>query len=197
MCEFYIHPSCREELTNYFTKLTAEERPGVLTDGMGNHKKTAVAELMRICIDEVAPDVRNSFIEQWPALSSIHPENGTFPSSDIFLNLLGEARSSWDVLKSNLSKSGTQESGVVLDSTAFEFCKYGQRTCKLHHFCMWLKWNNKDLLFLSNCLAAGVAADGNAVTPYVRTKASGGGPIKQSSNERRFAHHSIPHRLTS
>ena len=187
MCEFYVHPESREELTRYFTKLTADERPAVLTDGIANHKKTAVTELMRICMEEVAPSVRNCFGEEWPALAAIHPENGTFPSSDIFVQRLGEVRSSWDVLKSNLSKSGTQASGIVLDSTAFDFCKYGQRTCKLHHFYMWLRWNKEDVLFLSNSLAKGVAADGNVATPYVREKLGEAGSVKLSSADRKAA----------
>lgn len=91
MCESDVHSSSCEELTKYFTKLTADERPGVLTDGIGNYKKTAVAELMRICMEEVAPNVRNCFIEEWPALSTIHHENGTFSLSEVFLQLLGEA----------------------------------------------------------------------------------------------------------
>jgi hypothetical protein len=82
----------------------------------------------------------------------------------------------------------TQESGVVLDSTAFDFCKYGQRTCKLHHFYMWMKWKKEDLLFLSNSLAVGVAADGNACTPYVREKTSGEtNSAKSSASERKAA----------
>ena len=105
MVEFYVHPSSREELTKYFTKLSAEERPAVLTEGISNHRRTIVAELMRICLEEVAPNVPNCFASKWPALSSVHPENGTFSSSDVFLQFLSEARSSWDVLKSNLSKS--------------------------------------------------------------------------------------------
>ena len=39
MCESDVHSSSCEELTKYFTKLTADERPGVLTDGIGNWKK--------------------------------------------------------------------------------------------------------------------------------------------------------------
>ena len=187
MVEFYVHPSAREELTNYFTKISSDERPGVLTDGIKNHKRTAVTELMRICMEEVAPNVRNCFVNDWQSLSSIHPENGTFPSSECSLALLSEMRSSWDVLKSNLTKSGTQESGTVLDSTAFDFCKYGQRTCKLHHFYMWLKWNKEDVLFLSNSLAEGVAADGNLLTPYTRRAPGDNGTIKLSVGERKAA----------
>jgi hypothetical protein len=185
MIEFYVHPSARDELTNYFTKLSSDERPGVLTDGIKNHKKTAVTELLRICMEEVAPNVRNCFVSDWPSLSSIHPENGTFPSHDIFLSLLSEVRSSWDILRSNLTKSGTQESGIVLDSTAFDFCKYGQRTCKLHHFYMWLKWNKEDVLFLSNSLSEGVAADGNLMTPYTRRTPGDNGTTKLSAGERK------------
>ena len=187
MIEFYVHPSSRDELTRYFTKLTTDERPAILTDGITNYKRNLVTELMRICMEEVAPNVRNCFIEEWPALSSIHPENGSFPSPDIFLQLLGEVRSSFDVLKSNLSKSGTQESGAILDSTAFEFCKYGQRTCKLNHFYLWLKWKNADVVFLSNNLTAGVAADGNVSTPYVRAKSTEIGSGKLSYSERKAA----------
>ena len=187
MIEFYVHPSSREELTKYFTKLSSDERPGVLTDGIKNHKRTAITELLRICMEEVAPNVRNCFGNEWQSLSSIHPENGTFPSHDIFIALLSEVRSSWDVLKSNLTKSGTQESGVVHDSTAFEFCKYGQRTCKLHHFYMWLKWNKEDIQFLSNSLTEGVAADGNTVTPYTRGAPREGSVIKLSAGERKTA----------
>ena len=121
MIEFYVHPSSRDELTRYFTKLTSDERPAVLTDGIANYKKNLATELTRICIEEVAPNVRNCFVENWPALSSIHPENGGFSSPDIFSQLLREVLSSFDVLKSNLSKSGSQESGAILDSTALEF----------------------------------------------------------------------------
>ena len=121
MIEFYVHPSSRDELTRYFTKLTSDERPAVLTDGIANYKKNLATELTRICMEEVAPNARNCFVENWPALSSIHPENGGFSSPDIFSQLLREVLSSFDVLKSNLSKSGSQESGAILDSTALEF----------------------------------------------------------------------------
>ena len=187
MIEFYVHPSSRDELTRYFTKLTSDERPAVLTDGIANYKKDLVTKLVRICMEEVAPNVRNCFVENWPALSSIHPENGGFSSPDIFLQLMGEVRSSFDVLKSNLSKSGTQESGAILDSTAFEFCKYGQRTCKLNHFYLWLKWKVADVLFLPNNLTAGVAADGNVSTVYVRAKSTEIGSGKLSYSERKAA----------
>ena len=187
MAEFYVHPSSRDELTRYFTKLSSDERPGVLTDGIKNHKRVAVTELLRICMEDVAPTVRNCFGEEWPALATIHPENGSFPSHDIFLSLLGEARSSWDVLKANLTKSGTQESGAILDSTAFDYCKYGQRTCKLHHFYLWLKWKKEDVQFLSNSLADGVAADGNASTPYSRKQGDEASSSKLSMSERRAA----------
>lgn len=187
MAEFYVHPSSRDELTRYFTKLSSDERPGVLMDGIKNHKRVAVTELLRICMEDVAPTVRNCFGEEWPALATIHPENGSFPSHDIFLSLLGEARSSWDVLKANLTKSGTQESGAILDSTAFDYCKYGQRTCKLHHFYLWLKWKKEDVQFLSNSLADGVAADGNASTPYSRKQGGETSSSKLSMSERRAA----------
>lgn len=188
LLEFYVDPAAREQLTRYFTKLSPEERPATLTDGIANHKKAIVNELYRICMEEVAPNVRNSFCETWPALIGIHPENGTFTSVDMFVQLLGEARSTWDVLKANLSQSGTQESGVILDSTAFEFCKHGQRTCKLNQFYMWLKWKDQDLLFLSNSLTEGVAADGNKMTPYSREKSpASGSQSKLSSAERKAA----------
>jgi hypothetical protein len=51
----------------------------------------------------------------------------------------------FDILKSNISQSGTQESGDILDTTAFEFCKSGQRTCKLNHFYLWLRWKDEDV----------------------------------------------------
>jgi hypothetical protein len=78
----------------------------------------------------------------------------------------------WEVLKANLTQSGTQESGVIIDSTAYEFCKFGQRTCKLNQFYMWLLWKDQDLLFLSNSLAEGTAADSNASTPYSRNNSA-------------------------
>lgn len=188
LLEFYVDPASREELTRYFTKLSPEIRPATLTDGIANHKRAILNELYRICTEVVAPAVRNSFAESWPALAGIHPENGTFTSVDMFVQLLGEARSTWDVLKANLSQSGTQESGIILDSTAFEFCKFGQRTCKLNQFYMWLRWKDQDLLFLSNSLAVGVAADSNAPTPYSRvTSGTSNSQGKLSSAERRAA----------
>lgn len=187
MAQFYVYLSSRDELTRFFTKLSSDERPGVLTDGIKNHKRAAVTELLRICMDEVAPTVRNCFGGEWPALATIHPENGNFASHDMFLSLFGEARSSWDVLKSNLTKSGTQESGAILDSTAFDYCKYGQRTCKLHHFYLWLKWKKEDVQFLSNSLADGVAANGNSSTPYARKNSGSTSSSKLSQSERRAA----------
>ena len=170
MVEFYVHPSTREELTKYFTKLTSDERLGVLTDGIKNHRKTVITELMRICMEEVAPNVRNCFGEEWPAIASIHPENGTFPSQDIFIALLSEVRSSWDVLKASLTTSGLSDE--ILHSTVFNFCKYGQPTCKIHHFYMWLKWCNEDVCFPPNALPDGVAANGSVMTPYTRYPSS-------------------------
>ena len=45
----------------------------------------------------------------------IHPERGSFNDMEMFTSLMTEMRNVFDILKSNLSKSGTQESGEVLD----------------------------------------------------------------------------------
>ena len=128
---------------------------------MGNFKRDKLHELHRICMDDVATDVTNGFSEEWKALKSIHPENGSFLHLDNFADLMTEMKNTFDVLKSNLSQSSTQESGEILDSTAFEFCKGGQRTCKLNHFYLWLRWKDEDVQFLSTSLAEGVAASGS------------------------------------
>ena len=120
--EYYVHPLARDELTKYFTKLTTEERPGVLTDGIWNYGRTAITELMRICLEKLAPCLLNCFGNIWKAFAFIHPENGTFPSQEILSALLTKVRGTWDVLQSNLTKSDTSESGEVLDATAYDFC---------------------------------------------------------------------------
>jgi hypothetical protein len=94
---------------------------------MKQHRMSQVAGLMKLCMEEVAPNVRNCFGARWPALMHIHPEKGGFTDAEQFGSLMTEMRNVFDVLKSNLSKSGTQESGEILDGTALEFCKYHQR----------------------------------------------------------------------
>ena len=99
-----------------------------------------------------------------------------------------ESKNAFDILKANLDKSGTQESGEIADSTALEFCKYNQRTCKLNHFYLWLCWKGKDLNFLSNSLSAGVATGGGEpAVPYSRSSTSSttGSSVKLSHSDRK------------
>ena len=153
MAEFLVHPSALDALEAHHNKIPQEGKNLLLTDGMKNHRRTQMAELMRICEEDVAPHVSNLFGEKWPALLNIHPENGKFSDAEQFSALLTESKNAFDILKANLDKSGTQESGEIADSTALEFCKYNQRTCKLNHFYLWLCWKGKDLNFLSNSLS--------------------------------------------
>jgi hypothetical protein len=149
-----------------------------------------IAALMKLCMEEVAPNVMNCFGARWPALVHIHPDKGGFTDAEQFGSLMTETRNVFDVLKSNLSKSGTQESGEILDGTALEFCKYNQRTAKLNHFYLWLCWKDQDLNFLSNSLLEGVATNGDtAVEPYVRSTVSSasGSSVKSSAAERKAA----------
>ena len=81
--------------------------------------------------------MRNCFGARWPALVHIHPDKGGFTDAEQFGSLMTEKRNVFDVLKSNLSNSGTQESGEILDGTALEFCKYNQRTAKLNVMAMF------------------------------------------------------------
>jgi hypothetical protein len=122
----------------------------------------------------------------------IHPEKGGSIDADQFGSLMTEMRNVFDVLKSNLSKSGTQESGEILDGTALEFCKYKQRTAKLNHFYVWLCWKNQDLNFLYNSLQDGVATGGDAAPePYTRSNVSSVSgssvTVKASAAERKVA----------
>jgi hypothetical protein len=189
LAEFYVHPKSRDALTDYFKKLGPQGRNSILNDGMGNFKRDKLHELHRICMDDVATDVTNGFSEEWKALKCIHPENGSFLHLDNFTDLMTEMKNTFDILKSNLSQSGTQESGEILDTTAFEFCKSGQRTCKLNHFYLWLRWKDEDVQFLSNTLAEGVAASGSSATPYARSApaAEKGSSVKVSGAVRRAA----------
>lgn len=133
MAEFLIHPSALDALEASHTKIPQEGKNLLLTDGMKAHRRNQIAGLMKICLEDVAPNVSHLFGEKWPALSSIRPEKGTFGDVEQFGALLTETKNAFDILKANLDKSGTQESGEIADSTALEFCKYNQRTCKLNH----------------------------------------------------------------
>ena len=117
MAEFMIHPSALDALENYHRKIPQDGKNLLLTDGMKAHRRSQVAGLMKICVEDVAPNVTNLFGDKWPALANIHPENSFSP-------LLTETRNAFDILKANLDKSGSQESGEIADSTALEFCKY-------------------------------------------------------------------------
>ena len=192
MAEFYIHPVSREGLENYSNKIPQEGKNHLLTDGMKQHRQGQITDLMRTCIEEVKPLVNNCFGERWPALLNIHPEKGTFTDVEQFSALLTEVKNTFDILKANLSMSGTQESGEILDGTALHFCKYGQRTAKLNHFYLWLCWKDKDLNFLSNTLQEGVATGGGtAAEPYSRSVVSStptsGASVKSSYAERKAA----------
>ena len=185
-----VHPAAREGLEAYHKKIPQEGKNLLLTDGMKAHRLSQVAALMKTCLEEVAPSVSNLFCERWPALANIHPEKGVFADVDQFAALLTEAKNAFDILKSNLDKSGSQESGEIADSTALEFCKYNQRTCKLNHFYLWLCWKEQDLNFLSNTLSAGVATGGDdPATPYSRSATpsgiSTGSSVKQSYQDRK------------
>ena len=190
MAEFLVHPSALDALEAYHKKIPQEGKNLLLTDGMKNHRRAQIAELMRICEEEVAPQVSNLFGEKWPALLNIHPENGKFSDAEQFSALLTESKNAFDILKANLDKSGTQESGEIADSTALEFCKYNQRTCKLNDFYLWLCWKGKDLNFLSNSLSAGVATGGGEpAVPYSRSSTSSttGSSVKLSHSDRKAA----------
>ena len=192
MAEFMIHPSALDALEDYHKKIPQEGKNLLLTDGMKAHRKSQVAGLMKICLEDVAPNVSNLFGDKWPALANIRPEKGTFTDVDQFSALLTETKNAFDILKANLDKSGTQESGEIADSTALEFCKYNQRTCKLNHFYLWLSWSGKDLNYLSNNLQEGVATGGGEpAAQYSRVSASSnasvGSSVKLSAAERKAA----------
>ena len=191
MSEFYIHPCSRESLEAYCSKIPSDGKNHILTDGMKAHRLAQITELMRICVEDVAPNVSNCFGDRWPALANIRAEKGTFADVDQFSALLTEMKNTFDILKANLSMSGTQESGEILDGTALHFCKYGQRTAKLNHFYLWLCWKDQDLNFLSNNLLEGVATGGGvAAEPYTRTVSSTssvGSAVKSSYSERKAA----------
>ena len=143
MSEFYISPLSREALESYCSKIPSDGKNHLLTDGMKSHRLNQMTELMRLCVEEIAPNVSNLFGDRWPALSGIHPEKGSFNDVEQFSALLTEMKNTFDILKSNLSMSGTQESGEILDGTALHFCKCGQRTAKLSHFYLWLCWRDQ------------------------------------------------------
>ena len=190
LAEFYIHPASRDALETYFTKIPPKGKNQLMVDGVKQHRMSQIAALMKLCMEEVAPNVRNCFGARWPALVHIYPDKGGFTDAEQFGSLMTEKRNVFDVLKSNLSKSGTQESGEILDGTALEFCKYNQRTAKLNHFYLWLCWKDQDLNFLSNSLLEGVATGGDtAVEPYVRSTVSSasGSSVKSSAAERKAA----------
>ena len=98
------------------------------------HRQGQIADLMRICLDEVKPLASNCFGERWSALVTIHPDRGSFADVEQFSALLTEEKKTFDILKTNSSMSGTQESGEILDGTALHFRKYGQRTAKFNRF---------------------------------------------------------------
>lgn len=190
LSEFYVHPASRDALQTCFTKIPPEGKNQLLTDGMKQHRMSQIGALMKLCMEEVAPNVRNCYGTRWRALLHLHPEKGAFIDVEQFGSLMTEMRNVFDVLKSNLSKSGTQESGEILDGTALEFCKYQQRTAKLNHFYLWLCWKDHDLNFLSNRLLEGVATGGDAPTePYTRSNVSSvsGSSVKASAAERKAA----------
>jgi hypothetical protein len=202
MAEFYVHPLSRESLESYTSKIPQEGKNHLLTDGMKTHRQGQIADLMRICLDEVKPLVSNCFGERWPALLNIHPDRGSFSDVEQFSALLTEVKNTFDILKSNLSMSGTQESGEILDGTALHFCKYWQRTAKLNHFYLWLCWKDQDLNFLSNTLQEGVATGGGAAAePYSRSLVlstpTSGTSVKASYAERKAAKGSQIDKVTS
>lgn len=137
LAEFYIHPASRDALETYFTKIPPKGKNQLMADGVKQHRMSQIAALMKLCMEEVAPNVRNCFGARWPALVHIHPDKGGFTDAEQFGSLMTEKRNVFDVLKSNLSNSGTQESGEILDGTALEFCKYNQRTAKLNVMAMF------------------------------------------------------------
>ena len=191
MAEFKVHPSALDALEDYHKKIPQEDKTLLLTDGMKAHRKSQVAASMKFCLEDVAPNISNLFGDiMWPALANIRPEKGTFTDVDQFSALLTGTKKAFDILKANLDKSGTQESGEMADSTALEFCKYNQRTCKLNHLYLWLSWSGKDLNYLSNNLQEGVATGGGEPAPqYSRVSASSnasvGSSVKSSAAQRK------------
>ena len=101
--EFYIHPVSREALENYCTKIPQQGKNLLLTDGMKGYRLSQLAALLKICTEEVAPNVRNCFGGRWPALIHIHPEKGSFIDIEQFASLMTEMRNVFDILKANLS----------------------------------------------------------------------------------------------
>ena len=84
MAEFLIDTSALDALEAYHTKIPQKGKNLLFTDGMKAHRRSQIAGLMKICLEDVAPNVSNLFGEKWPALSSIRPEKGTFGDVEQF-----------------------------------------------------------------------------------------------------------------
>lgn len=120
-------------MVEYNTKLSAGERPQALTEG-ASKRKTGILERIIEMIAIIKKDISNPFLEDHPMLKDFHPELGEIKDPDMLKTMITQMRNSFDTLKTNLSKSGTNEDGTVDVQKALQFCKRG-RTLNMGKIC--------------------------------------------------------------
>lgn len=163
-----IEPRFHQLWVEYNTKIPAGDRPNRLTEGVALVENDIVDRLLE-ATRLVAETVSNATLKQeHPQLfNTIFPEQGQFADRAQLKKEITTCKNNFDTLWYRLNKSGRNESGDILDSTALHFCKYGGRTVNASHFYQWLLWKGKDLLFLSNRLDEGVGLEcGFETVPY-------------------------------
>ena len=154
LCHAMVDPRLTPLWVNYNTSITAGNRHNALTEGISVSNNEHIDALISAIIDTVKSDVSNILKHEYNIFNNIHPEHGNF-SRDVrhqFTSLVTQAKNNFDTLWYRLDKSGRNENGDILDATAMNFCKYGQRTVNVSHFYQYMLWKDQDLLFLSNRL---------------------------------------------
>ena len=159
LCHAMIDPRLHPLWVEYNAAVPAADRRNRLTEGVSLHANEVADRLLVAIRDVVAADVTNLLKNDFNIFDTIHPEMGTLEDRVQLGTLCTQLKNNFDTLWYRLNKSGRNESGEILDVTAMQFCKYGQRTVNVSHFYQYLLWKDQDLLFLSNRLPDGVGIE--------------------------------------
>lgn len=133
MCHVLVDPRMNQLLVAYHTKLTAAERPSVLTDGAKLTRAVLLQKMLQ-AINVIKADVTNIFREEHPMLAGMRPEHGEIADTTQLAAMITSMKNAYDILCRNLEASGKPNAdGSIGYAVALKFCTHG-RTTNLRKF---------------------------------------------------------------
>lgn len=125
-----VHPEAQKDIIEYHNKFAKSERHVILTQGVTERGNVLATVLLQWC-EKIKPLVINPFTTAYPVLKIINPALGVFKDVLQLRQVMNDLKSNYTSLKTRLETSGRNENGEILDSTALQFCRDGNRTTPL------------------------------------------------------------------